>query len=538
MLDLSVVRRAVPEVVAGHAGLAKGVRWVHSGEVSYIAEMLKGGELLLMTGIALGRGAEEQRRLVAELAERGAAALAIELGPRFSTLPRALAHEAERHGLPLIALHHEIRFVEITEAVHREIVGRQLELMRRGDELQRRLTSLMLAGAGVPEVLTELSHAIANPVVLERTRHGVAYHVAGRAGDAAVLAAWDTYVRKLPGMPEAVEQEVPAGEGERWGRLVALALDTPLEDHARVAVERVAALMALALLRDREDERVASRERGNFLAGLLEGEIDEAEARRRAADMGFPRGGRPMLPIAARPASAVAGGGVPTGERGWALAWREVERELRRRRVPAISGSRDLDRELLMAVGLHSEEARAGTADTVAALVRESCGRHVGATEAAVVCVGAAARGWTGLGAGLQAAVEGLDSAAHVSSRPWHDAARPDLDRLLWSLRDRPELRRFTEALLAPLLENDERHRSKLLPTLAAFCEHGGRKAETARALHIERQSLYHRLSRIEQLLDAKLSDGSVLLGLHLALRVRQQPPSAAPRSQGVRAGL
>jgi PucR family transcriptional regulator, purine catabolism regulatory protein len=61
---------------------------------------------------------------------------------------------------------------------------------------------------------------------------------------------------------------------------------------------------------------------------------------------------------------------------------------------------------------------------------------------------------------------------------------------------------------------------SKLLPTLVAYCDHCGRKAETARALNIKRQTLYNRLERIEELLGAKLSDGETFLGLHFALRV------------------
>jgi purine catabolism regulator len=72
-----------------------------------------------------------------------------------------------------------------------------------------------------------------------------------------------------------------------------------------------------------------------------------------------------------------------------------------------------------------------------------------------------------------------------------------------------------------------------LLPTLAAFCQHGGRKAEAARALHIERQSLYHRLGRIEELLGVDLSDSDTMFALHLAVRALPlvdglQPPASS----------
>ena len=58
-----------------------------------------------------------------------------------------------------------------------------------------------------------------------------------------------------------------------------------------------------------------------------------------------------------------------------------------------------------------------------------------------------------------------------------------------------------------------------LLDTLEAYLAAGGRKAEAARALHLERQSLYLRLRRIEETLGVSLDDEDVVLGLHLAVR-------------------
>ena len=61
-----------------------------------------------------------------------------------------------------------------------------------------------------------------------------------------------------------------------------------------------------------------------------------------------------------------------------------------------------------------------------------------------------------------------------------------------------------------------------LLETLEAYLAAGGRKAEAARALHLERQSLYLRLHRIEEALGVSLDDEDVVLGLHLAVRARR----------------
>jgi len=75
---------------------------------------------------------------------------------------------------------------------------------------------------------------------------------------------------------------------------------------------------------------------------------------------------------------------------------------------------------------------------------------------------------------------------------------------------------------LAPLLELPGERGRDLLDTLEAYLHAGGRKTETAAALGIERQSLYHRLGRIEEILDVDLRDGDTVLALHLAVMVRR----------------
>jgi purine catabolism regulator len=90
---------------------------------------------------------------------------------------------------------------------------------------------------------------------------------------------------------------------------------------------------------------------------------------------------------------------------------------------------------------------------------------------------------------------------------------------LLHELREAPELDAFVDEQLGPLLApGSARHRA-LLETLEAYLAAGGRKAQAARALHLERQSLYLRLHRIEELLGVSLDDEDAVLGLHLAVR-------------------
>lgn len=69
---------------------------------------------------------------------------------------------------------------------------------------------------------------------------------------------------------------------------------------------------------------------------------------------------------------------------------------------------------------------------------------------------------------------------------------------------------------VAPLLTPAHR---ELAHTAEAFLDHAGQAGRTATALAIHRQTLYYRLSRIEQLTGLDLTDGESRLLLHMALK-------------------
>jgi purine catabolism regulator len=93
--------------------------------------------------------------------------------------------------------------------------------------------------------------------------------------------------------------------------------------------------------------------------------------------------------------------------------------------------------------------------------------------------------------------------------------------RLLFLLRDQPELQAYCEETIGPLLRYDEEHDGHLTETLATFLELQGNLSETARRLHLHRNGLLYRLSRIERILEARLDSPTQRLALQLALLAR-----------------
>ena len=96
VLDLPVVRRALPEVVISDAALGRQIRWAHVIEMPEPDDLLKGGELVLTTGLGAGADPVHQAAWTASLVEQGLAALAVELGSSWREVPAPVVAQVSR----------------------------------------------------------------------------------------------------------------------------------------------------------------------------------------------------------------------------------------------------------------------------------------------------------------------------------------------------------------------------------------------------------------------------------------------------------
>ncbi|WP_344097946.1 PucR family transcriptional regulator ligand-binding domain-containing protein, partial [Streptomyces stramineus] len=370
-LALPALRKGLPEVVTGGDRLERPVRWVHAGESPNIAALLKGGELLLTTGLGVGARPAEQRAFVRGLAERDIAALVVELGSRFAALPAAVVDTARSYGLPLVQLHREVPFVAVTEEIHTELVNEHYALLRRADEVHARCTELLLGGGGVPEVLRLFADFTGNPAFLETADGRLLYAAGptGRPGAADPLQVWDGL--RDCGLAGTLTTDIPGrGPGPETvrARLTVPPVNTALAPVHRIAADRTAGLLAVVLLQARQEE-LAARGRGDFLRELAEGRVDPEEAPAQARVLGFRPGPGPLLPVVMRP----AGGLAPPD--GWAALACAVQEELAGAGVPVLLGVRLPEGSVPLLVGLRDEAERSPVADRVAAALRAGAAR-------------------------------------------------------------------------------------------------------------------------------------------------------------------
>jgi PucR family transcriptional regulator, purine catabolism regulatory protein len=118
------------DLVCGAEAAQTHVRWVHSTELPDPTPWLKGGELLLTTGLAL-QSPQVQRDMIERLADHDIAGLGFGTGFTHKRVPPALVAAARKRGFPLFEVPYELPFIAITERAFAQLLDERYELLQR-----------------------------------------------------------------------------------------------------------------------------------------------------------------------------------------------------------------------------------------------------------------------------------------------------------------------------------------------------------------------------------------------------------------------
>ena len=146
-------------LVAGSAGLDGAIRWVHVSELEDPTPWLKGGEILLTTGMGVGKAPGEQRAYLDRLRRAGLAGLGFGTGFSFKAVPRPLVQAADRASFPVFEVPYEVPFIAITEAVFTRLLAEQYDVLSRSLEAEHSVTRAVLDGQGVEGIVLALTRA-------------------------------------------------------------------------------------------------------------------------------------------------------------------------------------------------------------------------------------------------------------------------------------------------------------------------------------------------------------------------------------------
>ena len=551
VLDLGLVRSWAPELVAGAAGLDQQIRWVHVAEAGDVAAMLRGGEVVLTTGVLLAGDGRVQTDYIEAMHRAGAAAVVLGLGRAFSDAPPAMRRAAERCGLPLIVLRRPAPFARLTEEVHTRLIHWRFAALDVSDRVRSALAALNLEGAPIQRILDEVAAYGRCPVAVVN----LTYRLLASAGDGAALADlitdWDRVSRQvaadpppIPGAPDGWVVVPLAARGERWGSVVLFGLPADRE-HIRMLADLAAEALAMhRLLAGGAGPDWEAETAGALLADLVSGTAPSARltaARLRAA--GLPVDRRVFVPLVVRldsgtgtnTGTATATGtdtGTSTGGRSAAEPVQPLaDRVLKDTGLHGLAAhlAPTADRRegtaVLLSLPQDASEPIDAAVDRFGRRFHDRIARHDSS-----VLIGAGP--WcTDLARVQDAFVEAecvADAAMAEQPRlPVHRLRNVRLRGLVRMLRDEPALQSYIERELGPLLG-----RPDLLTVLRTYLRSGGNKSHAAKQHHFSRPALYRRLREIETALDIDLEDWDQLTALHVAVLAHDAQSAAVRPSE------
>ncbi len=463
---------AEPIVLAGEAGLARLVRWVHTSEVFEIAELLSGGEFLLIGGVSLESATEQDRiQYVRALASRGIAGLAIETGRRLPVVPAEMIEEAERLGLPLIELTKVVRFVEVSQAINGTLVNESFRRLQLADRVSHALTSSLAAGGTLEEMLAVLS---------------------AETTSATSIMSLNGEVIATFGEPDLAGEGVTAAIATAGVTVATLVMhpqpgtDPVLLDAAR---DRAPEAFALALLQSRPLSKLERNSR-EFLTLAINGTRTPQRFEELADRLGIANAG-PYVTVQARLDSQLT-------------HIRELDAALRRNGRIVIG--QVYEESYISVVALAGGPLKQKRTEVLKDLRQASLPR------ALRVVVGPGARSLSRIERCMHEATVCMNLVEEHEGKSILDAGEHAIERLLVAIAAPDLVAAYIDEQLGDLLELDERKVRALFETLATYLRHSGNKTETATALHLQRQSLYQRLEKIFELL-GDVPPGSARLG-------------------------
>ncbi|WP_426626125.1 PucR family transcriptional regulator [Leifsonia sp. McL0607] len=454
--------------------LERSITGCAQSELMDPSAFLTRGEFVLTLG--MGLHFEDLRTwdaYVERLVRAGASGLGFGLGAIHSTLPTGLVRSCADRGLPLIELGPDFPLVKLSRHIWQELAADRYLTARRGWDLANECTQLAAEGATPALVLERVSASIeANVRLVDESGFTLA-----RAGQFAFA----------PGSGTRTALPLPGGDQPGFQLRVETESDALLLQPLLGPTLAVIAMQLSYTLFARSP--LHSHTAARFVEALLDGRTASAETvRLLAVDAGFDPGDPFDLIILRRPermSSALLR----------LITWR----------------MRVLFEQHYRCVRFYDESYQATLvmqgrvdAERVPSMVKEAIGRA------------------TTLDAGYASgfALEELGITIQVARRAEleagvHQLQTLDLGALVGALPTQG-LTGLARRSLAPLLDGED----TLLCTLVTYLELNGSTRAVCDRLFIHRNTLTYRLQRIEQLIQADLSDGRTRATLLLAAEI------------------
>jgi purine catabolism regulator len=529
-------------VVAGEAGLGNKVKTVTVAEVPDAMDWLGGGELVITTAYYIKDDPQALKNWVQGLVDHGAVALAIKPERFIGTIPDAIKQIGNELAFPIIELPVRVTWPVIIEGVMNLILDRASALVKRSEEIHRRLTKLVLDSKGMDKIAGTVCDIVNNPVIIEDRWFNLLTTSDTGGGGVNVLEyrLSHGYIKKLKELQrenkirmdsDSSYVEVPllidgkeykqyiffiTAKQELYGYFSVIGKNGVVTDKDFIAMEHGSTVIALEFLKRRASFEAEGRLKADLLRTLLE-EGDEEEIKYKAVAQGFDFSGFLTTAIVRVYKQEENPNDVQNIDAFLARMIHHMVKQLDPKvfYIPRQDGvilflhaDKEINEKLFKGI-------RDISVNIAKALEQNLFGYKP------IIGVGNFYEGIKGIRQSYSEALEAVNTAKKFPS--YGQVVFFDemgCYRLLSMVRDRAVLEAYCQDTIGKLVKFDRENQMNLLETLENFLISNGNQADVARKMFLHVNTVAYRLNKIKELLGADLSQAETRFNLYLALKI------------------
>ncbi|RLL43809.1 PucR family transcriptional regulator [Oceanobacillus piezotolerans] len=492
------------KLIAGENGKHREIKWTHILEMDEFDEFINGGELILTTGSNIAFDSPAGIPKIKRLIEKNVAGICIELGTHVKEINPEIIQTADQHHFPIITFPHIVKFVDITQDLHTIIINQHHQMLKQLHHLSNQFNELSLEPNGVLKIIKKL-HEHFHTTVLLITDDKKTYYSPLQNNER--LETIRSFMNKSMNI-EAYKDFLLDNEyytafpikglGHSWGNLCLQEKSENLDEFSFSVLDRASLAIAQILLRNRTIEERKQNQEEEIVQKLLHGEEYESSIAHK------------ILPAPAKNLyyRLILVENHTHEEYFNKDDWEEIKlqqsiiiRSLFKKYgfFPAMSVTKN---KIAVIASFYKNSNAQKDTDRfilVSKEINHIYEKNIFHGNECNIGISSFQKDY----ANVASCYKEANNVLFIQKKQILKALFYEeigVYRLLSKL-SQEELESYAAEYLGPLLEYDEKMNGNLLLTLSVFLETMGSKKETADRLFIVRQTLYHRLDKIKELL-------------------------------------
>jgi PucR family transcriptional regulator, purine catabolism regulatory protein len=502
-------------VIAGEEGVNRHVKWVHVVEVTSIRNLLNGNELILSTGVTWKENSHVFVSMIKQLLENNAAGLCIEMGTYMSELPAVVIEIANEHQFPIIVFQKEVPFVEITQDIHSLIINNQYQMISDLENYSQSLNKRLLTIETYEEILQFIFSTLDVQIIFRLK--GQEYEFVPHINEHEQMSILED-LQGFNNLPGGVIGFSPINLfGQEYAELYIYSKEVPISEFDLLILDRTSTALAQHLLRDIYVEEKKRVEEFEWLHEWLEGEHSNGIISEYLIEHGITTKTSDAVVLIAKLFAIKEKANLDVTyikllfrsvfeQNGFAVFLVEKRNEV-----------------IFILLNNRTKKNMKERIKKAIESIKNCEFMKKQSTARILIGAGKFVDTLSNVHRSYQTAKETLRIQQKMTNKEiYHFYEDLHLYRLISQMSKHVDLQELVLEYLQPVIDYDQRYNGKLLETLKVYLECHGSKQETSNRLFIVRQTLYHRLQKLENLLGEDFMDHEKRVAIELMLLVSE----------------